>query len=158
MESVNDVPHATRRMLRALVIGLLFVGFFSRVVVQSGSESLSVLPPRCRIRTAPGSDGCLYVREERQEYELRYEQARGAVATVMERESAGELLTEVRLNGVATWVRPPGPTPGVHGAGRWSSSRVPHWEDAARRAPPGVACRQCDPSEGSPSGKRRHRG
>ena len=124
MESVNDVPPATRRILRAPVVGMLLVGVLASCRPERMADPLSVLPPRCGEWTAPGADGCLSVREKGKEYEFRYEQAGGTVATVIERQSAGELLTEVKLNSVTTWVRRAGHDAG----GAWRESEVVEFE------------------------------
>jgi hypothetical protein len=61
--------------------------------------------------------------EDLQGYDLRYEQAAGTVATVKERRSPGESLTEVKLNGATTWVRRVGRAGGV-----WRESEVSEFE------------------------------
>jgi hypothetical protein len=103
---------------------LLLVGLLASCRSERFEDPLSVLPPSCKLWRAPGADGCLSVREERDGREFRYEQAGGTVATVVERQSAGELLTEVKLNGVTTWVRRVGQDAG----GSWRESMVSEFE------------------------------
>jgi hypothetical protein len=123
-EGVKDARQATRRMLRLPAVGLLLVSLLASCRPERLADPLSVLPPRCRMWTAPGADGCLSVHEEGQEYELRYEQAGGTVSTVIGRQSTAELLTEVKLNGVTTWVR----RVGYDAGGAWRESEIVEFE------------------------------
>ena len=83
-------------------------------------DPLSVLPPPCKLLRAPGPEGCLEAGEAADRSELRFEQAGGVVAVVGDRRSAGELQTEVTLNGRTTWTR----TVRRTAAGRWLGSRI----------------------------------
>jgi hypothetical protein len=121
---VNERPHAISRLVRAPGVGLLLVGLLASCRPERLEDPLSVLPPRCKMWTAPGADGCLSMRQETQAHALRYEQADGTVATVIERQSEGELLTVVNLNGVTTWVRRCGQDAG----GSWRESVVSEFE------------------------------
>jgi hypothetical protein len=120
---VNQVPVTTRHRIRLEVRFLLLV-FLASCRPERFEDPLSVLPPVCGRWTAPGVNGCLSVRQDAQGYELRYEPAPGTVATVVERHSAGESRTEVRLNGVTTWVR----RVGQGGGGSWRESVISEFE------------------------------
>jgi hypothetical protein len=96
---------------------------------ERAEDPLSVLPPPCRPWASPGPDGCLFVLEERHRQELRFEDDRGTVATVIDRRATGELRTEVKLNGVTTWTRS-----AWHGAdGRWRESAIFDFEHPSGR-------------------------
>lgn len=103
---------------------MLMVAFLASCRAEPLEDPLAVLPPRCKMWTATGADGCLSMRQDTRGHELRYEQAGGTVATVIERQSPGELLTEVKLNGVTTWVRRVGRDAGDS----WVESAVSEFE------------------------------
>lgn len=86
--------------------GVVILSILTSCRATSFDDPLAVLPPPCRFWTAPhGDSGCLVVRDDKNAgFELRYRRA-GAVATVTETTSAGESLTEVKLNGATTWQR-----------------------------------------------------
>jgi hypothetical protein len=139
---VNQVSRSPRPVVGSCAIVLMLVGVLAGCRPKRFEDPLSVLPPPCRMWTTPGADGCLSVQEDGQRYELRFEPAEGTVATVNERQSTGELLTEVRLNGVTTWVR----RVGLTDARVWRESIVSEFEyptgkvlreDRHRRSPDG---------------------
>ncbi len=123
VQSVNQVARATRWLACAHGVGLL-LGILGSCRPERFEDPLSVLPPPCTKWTTPGADGCLFLREDGQGYELRYEQAAGTVASVIERQSADELLTAVKLSGVTTWVRRVRPAAGSS----WRESVITEFE------------------------------
>jgi hypothetical protein len=121
---VNQVPPSSRRPVHASAVGLLLLGLLARCRPEQLEDPLSVLPPPCTMWGTPGADGCLSVREDAQGFEFRYQQAAGTVATVVERQSAGALLTEMKLNGITTWVRSVAQAQG----GSWRESAISEFE------------------------------
>ena len=72
--SVSPMPRLARRLVSTGAAILLLADLLASCRPERFEDPLSVLPPPCSMWTAPGADGCLSVREDRQRYELRYEQ------------------------------------------------------------------------------------